>query len=95
MKLTPQQENALVLLHFSGSLVPTQIGYAYKDSGEKADIRSLKALANRGLARIEAGVFMNRGAILCGDICITREGDELAEQLLINDSHLPSYRRRW
>ena len=95
MKLTPQQENALISLHFSGSLLPTLTGYVYKDKGDKADMRSLNALIRRGLAQIETGLFMNRGGVICGNIYITEEGDNLAEQLLTKDSQLRSYMRRW
>lgn len=95
MGLTPQQENALIALHFSGSLLPTAKGYVYKDTGDKVDMRSLRALMRRGLARDATGIFMNLGGVLCGDIYITEVGDELAEQLLAEDARLPHYRRRW
>jgi hypothetical protein len=94
-QLTPQQEDALVWLHFSGSLVPRGRHYYYKDHNRRADLRSIEALIDRGLASKPTGNYYGLRGVLAAFVAITDEGDELAERLLVEDSRLPRYRRRW
>lgn len=80
-ELTKNQKHALLMMYYSGFLLPTNKGYVYQDYPERADMRSVRALIRRGLVAVgRGGPFPGRAGQIASIIGITPKGEALVER---------------